>query len=265
MNATMRLTAQKLSVRYATRPVLHETSLALAVGELVGLVGPNGAGKSTLLRALAGLTAASGRVRVDDVPIERLAARERARRIAYVPQAPPVHWPMRVRELVALGRLPHRAYGLPPTAADDEAVARALAATNTAAFAERSVNELSMGERARVLLARALAVEAPALLLDEPIAMLDPYHQLEIMTLLRRYTNPADGAERLAVVVLHDLTLAARFCTRVLLMNHGNVVADGAPGDALDAAAIRHHYRVEPLVAEHEGGAVIVPWRAIAD
>jgi iron complex transport system ATP-binding protein len=141
-----------------------------------------------------------------------------------------------------------------------------MAQTDTLGFAARGVDRLSAGERARVLLARALAVAAPVLLVDEPIAMLDPFHQLEVMRSLRAYSSGERPAEpRLVVAVLHDLGLAARFCDRVLLMKDGAVVGDGSPAATLSAAAIRAHYRVEPFIDRHESEPLIVPWRPLAD
>jgi iron complex transport system ATP-binding protein len=262
----MTLAAEKIEVRYENRLAVRATTLALDPGALVALVGPNGAGKSTLLRALAGLVRHTGAVTWHGTPLTRLDARTRARTVAYLPQDPPVHWPLAAAEVVALGRLPHRAYGAEHDAADDAAATRAMRQTDTLAFAARSVLQLSVGERARVLLARALAVEAPVLLADEPIAMLDPYHQLDVMRTLRAYATGASGAEpRLVIAVLHDLGLAARFCDRVLLMNDGAVVGDGPPDTTLTAAAIRAHYRVEPFIARHDGKPLIVPWRALPD
>lgn len=254
----MTLAASNLEVRYGDRVAVRPTTLTLRPGELVALVGPNGAGKSSLLKALAGLVAHDGAITWHG---ERLVGRSRARTLAYLPQSPPIHWPLRVRDLVALGRLPHRAFGAAADETDARAVEHALSQADALGFAERPVDRLSVGERARVLLARALAVEAPALLVDEPVAMQDPHHQLRVMTTLRSYA----GSQRLVIAVLHDLGLAARFCSRVLLMDSGAVVADGAPATALSAEAIRSHYRVEPLIAEHEGEAVIVPWRALGD
>jgi iron complex transport system ATP-binding protein len=136
--------------------------------------------------------------------------------------------------------------------------------TDTLPFVARNVLRLSVGERSRVLLARALAVEAPVLLVDEPIAMLDPYHQLDVMRTLRAYATGGNGAEsRVVVAVLHDLGLAARYCDRVLLMNDGTIVGDGPPERTLSAAAIRSHYRVDPLITRHDGEPLIVPWRAL--
>jgi iron complex transport system ATP-binding protein len=258
----MTLAATNVEVRYEKRCAVQPTTLSLLAGQLVALVGPNGAGKSTLLRALAGLVAHSGTVTWRGAALTELDGRTRARTVAYLPQDPPVHWPLAARELVALGRLPHRSYAAHETAADSAVVAAAMRQTDTLEFAARGVNRLSVGERARVLLARALAVDAPVLLVDEPIAMLDPYHQLDVMSTLRAYAAGA-SEPRLVVVVLHDLGLAARFCDRVLLMDAGAVVGDGPPEATLDSAAIRAHYRVEPFLARHDGEPLIVPWRAI--
>jgi iron complex transport system ATP-binding protein len=258
----MTLAVDRIEVRYETRIAVQPATITLEPGELVALVGPNGAGKSTLLRALAGLVAHTGSVSWRGTLLTRLDGRTRARTVSYLPQGPPVHWPLAASEVVALGRLPHRAYGTERSAADDAAIAAAMRQTDTLAFAERSVQRLSVGERARVLLARALAVEAPVLLVDEPIAMLDPYHQLDVMRTLRGYA--AGGAEpRLVVAVLHDLGLAARFCDRVLLLNDGALVGDGTPETTLSSAAIRAHYGVEPFIARHDDEPLIVPWQAL--
>ena len=272
----MTLTATQLEVRYGPRVALRPTTLDLAPGSVIGLIGPNGAGKSSLLRALAGLGAHAGRVEWCGRDLARLRPQQRAMIAAYLPQAPAVHWPMRVRELVALGRLPHRHHGRPASPADEAAVAWAMEQAELPAFADRSADELSIGERARVLLARALAVRAPVLLVDEPIAMLDPYHQLQIMAVLRNYataslppiTGPrpveqTSGSRPLVVAVLHDLALAARFCDRVLLIDRGMVAADGHPTAVLSAETLRRHYRIEPLIAHHDGEPLIVPWRRL--
>ncbi len=258
----MTLAAEQVAVRYEARVVVKPATFALVPGELVALVGPNGAGKSTLLRALAGLGAHKGNVSWRGTSLTRLDGRTRARTVAYLPQDAPVHWPLAASEVVALGRLPHRPYGAERSSADHAAVADAMRETDTLPFAARSVHRLSVGERARVLLARALAVEAPVLLVDEPIAMLDPYHQLDVMRVLRAYaTGPRE--RRVVLAVLHDVGLAARFCDRVLLMNDGVIVCDGPPDAALSAEAIRAHYGVEPLIGRHEGEPLIVSWRAL--
>jgi iron complex transport system ATP-binding protein len=252
------LEVRELSVRYGSHVALAPTSFALHPGELVALIGPNGAGKSSLLKALAGLMPHSGTVAWRGAALASFEARVRARTVAFLPQTPVLHWPMRVRDLVALGRLPHRGYGAAPSGADEEAIDWAMQESETFVYAGRSADELSVGERARVLLARALAVRAPVLLVDEPIAMLDPYHQLQIMTVLKAYARNA-----LVIAVLHDLALAVRFCSRALLIDRGAVVDDGHPERALSAAAVRKHYRVEPLITSHDGEPVIVPWRRV--
>lgn len=253
------LELDRLAVRYGERQALAPTSCTLRAGALVGLVGANGAGKSTLLKAIAGLVPSAGVARWDAEPLARLDPRTRARTLAYLPQHPTAHWAVSVRELVALARLPHRAFGSPPTERDLAAVDEAMLETGIAGLAGRPVDELSAGERARAQLARAFAVRAPALLVDEPVTSLDPYYQLEIMAALARYA--ATGA--LVIAVLHELALAARFCARLLLMHGGEIVADGAPAAVLDAPALARYYHVEAYLARHEAEPVIVPWRQL--
>jgi iron complex transport system ATP-binding protein len=257
----MTLEAEQVAVRYAGSPALAPTTLASAPGELVALIGPNGAGKSSLLKAIAGLVPHTGRVRVHGHDCDSLDSRSRARTIAYLPQAPVAHWPMRVRDVVALGRLPHRSFAGDESDADREAIDWALRVTDSTALATRGVDTLSVGERSRVLLARALAVGAPVLLVDEPTAALDPYHQLEVMELLRAYAEQSRGT--LVIAVLHDLQLAARFATRVALLSAGTLVADGKPDAVLDATTLRRYYRIEAYIARHAGEPLIVPWRRV--
>lgn len=254
----MSLHVDGLAVRYGARTAVQPCTFTLRSGLLVALVGPNGAGKSSLLKALAGVVPSAGSIDWRGAAPAR-SARGRARAFAYLPQSPAAHWPLAVRDLVALGRLPHRAFGERPNDADREAVDWAMERADVAAFAERAVDELSGGEHARVQLARALAVRAPVLLADEPAASLDPHHQLRIMRVLIDYAQ----RDALVVAVMHDLTLAARFAARVILMHEGAVVADGAPTDVLDARKLREYYRVEPYLAEHEGQPVVVPWRTL--
>ena len=262
----MTLAALDIEVRYDRHTAVRPTSMTLTPGELVALVGPNGAGKSTLLRALAGLVAHGGTVTWRGTPLARLDDRTRARTVAYLPQDPPVHWPLAARELVALGRLPHRAYGAGQDAADAAAVTAALEQTDTLEFAARSVNRLSVGERARVLLARALAVDAPVLLVDEPIAMLDPYHQLDVMGVLRGYAAGGNGNEpRVVIAVLHDLGLAARYCDRVLLMRDGGRRRRAARRDASTRFRSVRTTASSRSLPRHDGEPLIVPWRSIKD
>lgn len=253
------LSADGVTVRLGGRAVVIDVSATLTGGELVALVGPNGAGKTTLLRALAGLVEAEGRILLQRRPLAQFAPRERARAIAYLPQGHAFHWPLSAAAVVALGRHPHTDPFARATEADDAAVARALAATDAAHLAERSVFTLSGGERARVALARALATEAPVLLADEPTASLDPRHQLVVMEQLRR-TARAGGA---VLAVTHDLTLAARFADRVLVMDAGRIVADGPPTLALAPQRLAETFGVEARLIEIGNDRVPIPLRPL--
>lgn len=255
MNA---LTFDGVAVALAGRQVLNNVTIACAPGELVGVMGPNGSGKSTFMRAAAGLIPrAAGAIEILGKPIEAWTRNEISRELAYLPQGGQVHWPLDVRTLVALGRLPfaHRFVGA--SAADEGAIARAMAACDVAHLAHRPVSALSGGERARVLLARALACEAKILLADEPFAQLDPSHQLHAMEVLQ--SQARSGA--LVIVVLHDLSIAARNCSRVILLSQGRITSDGAPTDVLSSENLRQTFGVDAFVGEHGGAPLILPLR----
>ena len=254
------VTAQDVNVTLAGRLVLRDVSLALSSGHLVALVGPNGAGKTTLLRALAGLVPSDGIIRVHGDELSSLSLRERARRFAYLPQGHLAHWPLPARDIVALGRYPHGATDPARlTAKDAEAVLRAMQAADVLEFSDRRVTELSGGERSRVALARALAVEAPVILADEPTSSLDPRHQIDVMKTLHAAVDK--GA--LVIVVTHDLGLAARFADTVLVMSEGRLVSQGAPAEALSEQVMADVFRIDAYRAEYQGEAVIVPWLEI--
>jgi len=253
------LLAERVCVQLGDAPIVRDASLALRTGELVALVGPNGAGKTTLMRALAGLLPADGRIELQGRPLAALAPRQRARMLAYLPQGHVFHWPISVAALVALGRTPHADPFSPPSEADRAAVRQALTMTGTAAFADRSVFTLSGGERARVALARALATEAAILVTDEPTASLDPRHQLIVMNLLREFTR--QGRSVLAIV--HDLTLAARFADRIIVMQDGRLVAEGPPAEALSAARLADIFGVDAISVTTPQGTVPIPVRPL--
>ncbi|MBI2799762.1 MAG: ABC transporter ATP-binding protein [Gammaproteobacteria bacterium] len=229
------LIASEFSVSRGAHTLLSEISCTVAAGQLLGICGPNGAGKTTLLRGLAGLLRGdSGTVTLNGRALHELSLTDRARQIGYLAQGPQIAWPLTVVDLVALGRQPHRVAWHAPTPADQIAVERALRSTNLEALRARSVSQLSGGERMRAHLARLLAGEHRILLLDEPTASLDPRHQLEVMATLKTL---ADGGLTVAVV-LHDLTLATRYCTELLVLHHGSVTTRGAPALALDDACL---------------------------
>jgi iron complex transport system ATP-binding protein len=258
MSAAAYLAAEHLHVTLGGRLVVTDASFALPRGRLTALVGPNGAGKTTLLRALCGLVPAAGIVRIDSDMLETLPVRERARRFAYLPQGHVVHWPLPVRDVVALGRFPHGATD--PSRLldrDAEAVERAMRATDIVELADRRVTEISGGERSRAIVARVIAVEAPVILADEPTASLDPRHQIEVMHLLRA----AADAGTLVIVVTHDLGLAARFADTVIVMQAGRLATVGPPAQALAADTLAEVFQIDAFRGEWKGEPVIVPWK----
>ncbi|HMQ92291.1 MAG TPA: ABC transporter ATP-binding protein [Amaricoccus sp.] len=215
------LSIEGLTVLRGRCPAVDAVSVSIAPGEVVGLIGPNGAGKTTLMRGALGLLPHRGRSSLAELP-----PAARARHAAWLPQAREIAWPVTVGTVVALGRMPYEARG---AAADAVAVTRAIDRMDLGAFRDRIATQLSGGEQARVLLARALAQETPLLLADEPIAGLDPAHQIATMDVFKDLA----AAGRSVVVSLHDLGLAARFCSRLVMMRAGRIVADGAPAEIL--------------------------------
>jgi iron complex transport system ATP-binding protein len=232
--------ARNVSVAYGDRPVVRNVSLAIVAGEMVGLIGPNGAGKSTLLRALSGaLRTASGTVLLDGRDISALRPRDRALRLAFVPQSEAAVFEFPVKEVVLMGRHPHvRGLG-GETSADFEAAARAMSACDILVLADRPVTALSGGEHRRVLIARALAQESPLLILDEPVAHLDVTHQVEILALARRM---ADRKSVAILAAVHELNLAAEFCDRLILLAGGAVIAEGVPEEVMTPELLERAY-----------------------
>ncbi len=252
------LSGTALSVSLGGRPIIMGVDCAVRDGEVLAVLGPNGAGKTTLIKALAGLLPIeSGTIEVATRPLAAFAPRERARTIAYLAQNGTIAWPLSVAAVVGLGRLPHGAVPDRLTGADKDAVARAIAAADLGGFETRAATALSGGERARVLLARAFAVEAPILLCDEPVAALDPRHQLAVMAGLKQ--EAARG--RAVAVVMHDLALAARFADRVIILSGGRKIAEGPPRQALSAERIAAAFGIEALTEERPDGLLVLPWR----
>lgn len=247
------LSCAGLGVRIGEKTILHGISLTLQAGRVTAVVGPNGAGKSTLMSCLAGLRLpSSGAAALDGVALSSMKPRDRAKRLAFLPQTPEIAWSVEVRTLVALGRTPFiGARG--PAAADREAVDRAMAAAHVTALEHRIVDTLSGGERARVLIARALAGEPAWLLADEPLTGLDPAHQLDASALFRRLA--ADGVG--VVVTLHDLSMALRLSDRIIVLADGGVLADEPPATALSPEVLRRAYGVQATLTQGPGGPLI--------
>lgn len=247
---------EALTVLRGECPVVDGVSFSVAPGELVGLVGPNGAGKSTLFRALLGLQRASGRSSLAELP-----PRDRARAAAFMPQTREIAWPVAVETLVMLGRLPHLSAGARPSDADREAVAQALAALDLSGFGERPATELSGGEQARVLIARLIAQDAPVILADEPASGLDPAHQIAAMEVFGK--QALNG--RSVMISMHDLGLAARHCTRLLMMDRGRIVADGPPAEVLSPERLAEVFGVTGQMVEIGGQPVFQPLGLVGD
>lgn len=242
-----------LTARRGRKTVLEGASLAVTAGEVVGVVGPNGAGKTSLLRGGLGLLPlASGEARLSGRLLTELTPDARARLVGYLPQDRRVAWNLPARMVAALG-----ASDLSDEAADGLAL-DALGRVGATDLADRGVLDMSGGERARVLLARLLATRAPLLVADEPVAGLDPDAQLLTLDLLR-----AEAVKGAAVVVtLHDLTLAARSCDRILVVDHGRIVAGGPPREALSRFILSQVFRLDGALVETEAGPVLAARRA---
>lgn len=255
------LSLDTLHAQLGGRTVLEGVSLDVGAGEFVGLIGPNGAGKSTLLRAALGLTPSNGGIALAGRDARALSAQERAQYVSYLPQEREIAWSMTVERLVWLGRAPHRAAFKPVSGEDRMAVDKAFRAMEIEEFRSRPANRLSGGEKARVLVARALAQDAPLLLADEPTAGLDPAHQIALMRVFAGLAQAGRGV----VACLHDLGLAARWCTRLVLLAEGRIVADGAPRTVLTAERLRTVYNVETYIADHAAGPIVMPYDLAAD
>ncbi|WP_449289546.1 heme ABC transporter ATP-binding protein [Natronococcus occultus] len=247
MREGARIDLEDVAVSFGETDVLADVSLAVEPGEFVGLVGPNGAGKTTLLRAMSGaLEPDRGLVDVDGAPLHERSSKAASRLVAVVPQNTHLSFSFDVRTVVEMGRYPHRSRFSPPDEDDRTAVDRALERTRTARFADRPIDEISGGERQRVVLARAIAQQTPALLLDEPTASLDVNHQIETLELVRELVEEG----RTAVAAIHDLDLAARYCDRLVVLSDGTVLESGPPETVLDRDVLAAAFDANAVVTE---------------
>ncbi len=246
MSAVPAIELRGVSLAYRARIALRGVDLTIGAGERVALIGPNGAGKSSLLRCVTGIARSRrGAVRLSGTPVESLSRLDIARRVAVVPGQVSIPFAARVEEIVALGRVPWERAFLGPAESDRVAVARAIERAGIGTLTGRDARELSLGERQLVVLAMALAQAAPTLLLDEPTVHLDLRHQVATMRLLEEL-NATDGVTVLAV--LHDVALAAHFFPRLVVLDHGSIVADGPPATVLTDALVRDVFGVDPVL-----------------
>ena len=255
------LRARGVHVVVDSRRLVDGVDAEIRGGEVVGLIGPNGAGKTTLLRVLAKLLdPTDGSVTLDQIPLAQITPATFARRCAYLAQGAHAHWPLSVERVVALGRLPYLDWRQMLGDNDRAAIENAMQAAEVEHLRERAVTTLSGGERMRVLLARIFASQPQIILADEPIAALDPYHQLHVMELLREHAQAENSSHEsnkshAVLAVLHDLNLAARFCDRLLLMANGRIVANGTPREVLTIQNLQNVYGVNALIRDGGSGS----------
>ncbi len=255
------LLIENLHVALGGRKALDGVSFTAQAGEFIGLIGPNGAGKTTLLRAVLGLAASQGQMALDGRDLRALPAKARAQAIAYLPQEREVAWPVPVHVLCALGRMALKPPFAGLDARDAALVEAAMARMDVAHLRDRPADALSGGERARALIARALAQDTPVLLADEPAAGLDPGHQIGLMDCFAGLA--AEG--RTVIASLHDLGLAAAHCTRLIVLDKGRVAADGAPAAVLTPALLAAVYGVSAHIMQAEGELVVQPRARLTD
>lgn len=254
---------KRLSLAYANDPIIKQLSLSIVTGEITTLVGPNGCGKSTLLRGLARLLRPqTGEVLLNGKAIHTLPTRQLAKQLGILPQAPTAPEGLTVYELVAQGRYPHQSFFQQWSAEDEAAAREALAITNMGDFADRPLDTLSGGQRQRAWIAMTLAQNTPILLLDEPTTYLDIGYQLEVMELIERLNRER---EMTILLVLHDLNQAARYSQRLIVLNAGLVVADGAPGAVLTQQLLADVFKVQAniVVDPSSGTPVCLPYRTL--
>lgn len=252
----MSLAVSDINVTLSGKRILKDVSVNFPTGKVIGLLGPNGAGKSTLMRVLAGLQMIeSGKITLNNHPLQTIPRLELAKKITYLPQTGECHWPMTVERVVMLGRHPYvDTHHLDNV--NMSAVEQAIKEVDIEHLIGRSVNELSGGERARVMLARALATQSDILLADEPIVSLDPRHQIEVMALLHALAEKG----KTIIVVLHELHLAMRYCDSLVLLDNGRKVSEGLPKTVLSTDNLQTVYGVDAIYGEHHGSDWVLPW-----
>lgn len=255
-----KLSLEQVSVRLDGAPIVTDVDLSTHDGEFVGVVGPNGAGKTTLLNAVVGIVPFTGTIRIDDTPVDAMSRRDRARAVALVPQRPMVPPGMTVADYVLLGRTPHLRMLAGESRRDIDASAAGLASLGAEDLVGRDLSSLSGGEFQRVVLARSLAQGASLLLLDEPTSALDVGHAQRVLGLVDEMRRSCGLT---VVAAIHDLTLAAQFCDRLVMVSGGRVVSEGRPVSVLTESTIRLHYGATVRVLDDgDGRVVVIPSRS---
>jgi|LGVF01.2.fsa_nt_gb iron complex transport system ATP-binding protein len=248
---------------YTDKNILCGFNATICQGEFIGLIGPNGTGKSTLLKCLSGLLEIkSGEIQLDGVNNITYSHRERAQKVAVVPQSFDIDYDFTVEDIVLMGRNPYLSYKSKESKNDYRIVMEAMEGTKTLQFKKRLYNTLSGGEKQRVIIARAIAQEPEIILLDEPTSALDIHHQIEIMELIRDLNLKKSMT---VIAVLHDINLAARYCNRLILMNNGEVIVDGTPSQVINEENLKKVYDMKMLIQENKlfGKPEIIPLRVI--
>ncbi len=250
------LEIKDISLNIDGNKILENISATVQEGETVGLIGPNGAGKSCLLKSTLGLLdIKAGTINIDDKNIAGLDLKDRAKKMAYAAQGAPVYWPLTALTVVGLGRVPHLNPWQKLSNDDEIAIEYAMERTDCLDLKDRLVTTLSGGERARVLLARVLATGAKYILADEPVAALDPSHQLQIMNILSDLSKNGHGV----LVVLHDLNHALRYCDRIILLNEGKVVGQDIPEQILNDQNLKNIFGISAARWSENGHQFISP------
>jgi iron complex transport system ATP-binding protein len=254
----MLIDMQHISLRIGSRTILNDISVQIEAGKIIGLIGPNGAGKTSLLKILANVqNEYTGNYDFSGKPIQHYTLKQLAKAFAYLAQDATAHWPLKVEKLIALGRIPFQGMSNRLNSNDYQAIQKAVIQTDIEHLLGRIVTELSGGERARVFLARLFAAEPSVIFLDEPIAALDPYHQLHVMEILKEHA--ANGGT--VVIVLHDLNLAARFCDELILMDKGTIAAQGKIDDLLKNQLLEDIYGIQLKMFCQDDAYAITPWK----
>lgn len=261
--ATGVLSFANLRVQLGGRCILDGVKGAFREDEMIGIIGANGSGKTTLLRSLLGLLPrTSGEIHLAGRPLASYSANERARLISYLPQNADCSWPLTVGRLVLLGRQPYLSPWSRPRSEDLTAAEEAMAAVDILPLQDRRVDQLSGGERSRALLARALAGQPLLLFADEPAHGLDPFHEMQVMEWFRAHRTERPMTR---VIVLHNLTHAARYCDRLLLLHAGHILADGPPQEVLTPENLALAYQISGKTLTIDGEEIILPWTRLTE